>query len=76
MNRSTLKSHSDIFLHGLSCQVGQEAMDAVKRLLATEGQSRSVMKESSLWSVVVKREKLNRFCLRVCVFMYLPLIDY
>lgn len=51
-------------------------MDAVKRLLATEGQNRSVMKESSLWSVAVKRKKLNRFCVCVCVFIYLPHVDY
>lgn len=45
MNKTTLKSHGDAFPASLSSQVGQGAMDAVKSLVATEGQSRSVMKE-------------------------------
>lgn len=34
-------------------------MDVVKGLLASEGQSTSVMNESSFWIVIREREKLN-----------------
>lgn len=42
-----LRNRCDVFLPDLSCQVGQGAVTAVKRLLATEGQSRSVMEEEA-----------------------------
>lgn len=58
-NTSTLKSHSDVFLSGLSCQVGRGAMDVVKGLLASEGQSASVMNVGSFWIVIRERKKLN-----------------
>lgn len=51
-NTSPLKSRSDVFLSSLSCQVGQGAVDVVKGLLVSEGQSTSVMNASSLWIVI------------------------
>lgn len=64
-NHSTLGNCCDVFLPGLSCQVGQGAVAAVKRFPATEGQSRSVIEEEAAFEFLFmtgrKRKKFKRF---------------
>lgn len=55
-----LKNHCDVVLPGLSCQVGQEAVAAVKSLLATEGQSISVMEEEAAFELLFLTVKEER----------------
>lgn len=66
-----LRNRCDVFLPGLSCQVGQGAVAAVKSLLATEGQSRSVMEEEAAFGLLFltvrkKKKKLKRFFVCMC----------